>query len=261
MDEQNKNPELNAVEVPPEQPIPTPGPAGGSGGTTSGAPDLPIASQGGSAIQQPPELTAAVERAALEDAEADIQAPEKTSVWTKFISPIVALVAICIVTSLALSLTNSVTAPMIEANAAGAADLARQEVLPDADSFEEMDVDAENVAAMYVATNGAGYVIECSGPGGYAGKVPAMVAFNNEGTIVGVKFLENGETPGLGKNLETDTTFSGQFTDLPPENITIDNIDTLANSTISSKAALAAVNAAIDAFNQQVGASGGKEGA
>ena len=39
---------------------------------------------------------------------------------------------------------------------------------------------------------------------GYGGDVPVMVAFNSEGTITAVKFLDNDETPGLGQKVKNE---------------------------------------------------------
>ena len=71
------------------------------------------------------------------------------------IRSIIVLVSICAVVSIALALTNSVTAPIIEKNEAGKANAALLEVLPDGGSFETVDMTAytlpSTVTAVYKA--------------------------------------------------------------------------------------------------------------
>ncbi|MDL2219328.1 FMN-binding protein [Ruminococcaceae bacterium OttesenSCG-928-O06] len=184
----------------------------------------------------------------------------KKNVWGPFLHPLIALVGICIITSLLLGLTNMLTEPLIEENLRVAAETTRKELLPEADGFEEMDIGgAENVTSIFRATNGVGWVIEAYGTG-YGGKVPAMVAFTEDGTIAGVTFMENSETPGLGKKVESEEWFSEQFAGFANQAIGLGDIDKIASATISTNAALNAVNAAVEAFNQQTGQSSGTGG-
>ena len=183
---------------------------------------------------------------------------ERFSVWKQVIAPVVALVVICAVMTFALAMTNKMTAPLIEENTSQTAEEARSALLPEADGFEQMEMAAEvpGVTAMYRATNDVGYVVECYGTGGYSGDIPAMVAFSPDGTIVGVTYLQNNETPGLGKKLETDPSFAAQFVGLPAEPVQTSQIDKIASSTISTNAAIAAVNAAIAAYDEEIRGQG-----
>lgn len=56
--------------------------------------------------------------------------------FNEYGKPIAVLGAICVVTSLLLAATNSLTAPVIEANERKIAQAAYYEVLPAADTFE-----------------------------------------------------------------------------------------------------------------------------
>ncbi len=190
------------------------------------------------------------------DYEAAMKDHFKTKYWQPVFRPIVVLVSICIVTSLLLSLTNSVTQPIIAQNLAVAAEQSRLLLLPNAEGFESVDTaGAENVTAIYSTTNNVGWIIEASAQG-YAGKVPVMVAFDDGGTILGVSFPENSETVGLGQKVR-EPEFSQQFTNLPAENISLGDIDKIASATISSSAAVNAINAAINAYHIQTGSSSG----
>lgn len=264
MSEQIPNPvnePLKNVEVAPSRPIPTH--AGSPAGRLSadGA-DVPAAAQGAQAVEMPAGLVAAADKSAavdalkeqLEEIEAAVEGDSfKNRIWTPILSPIVTLAVICIVVSLLLGLTNNITAPMIAANASAAAEQARIELLPEADGFAELpiEVDAPNVTAAYAATNGTGYVVEAFGKG-YGGNVPAMIAFDEAGNIKGVTFLSNNETPGLGAELVTDGAFSGQFAGRPAQPVALQDIDTIASATISSNAALTAINSAVDFYNEQI---------
>ena len=125
------------------------------------------------------------------------------NVWNDFAKPIVVLGVICAVSSALLAATHSVTQPIIDANAVATANAARTALLPEADSFtQNTNVRVDGVTEVYVADNGAGAGITAEASG-YGGAVPVMVAFNSEGKIEAVQFLDNDETPGLGQKVRT----------------------------------------------------------
>ena len=160
--------------------------------------------------------------------------------WNDFVKPIVVLGVICLVTSLLLAVTNNVTAPIIAENAVKTANATRQALLPSADTFTEVAPET--------------YVITAQAKG-YGGEVPVMVAFNAEGTIEAVQFLDNDETPGLGQKVKSEA-FQSQFSGMPAEEFGLSDIDAITGATISSGAAASAINAAIAAYNQEAGVAG-----
>lgn len=177
----------------------------------------------------------------------------KQRVWGPWLRPITVLTAICLITSLLLSLTNYFTKPIIAANTEAMATASRQALLPEATGFvDETPSPLESgITSVYRAENDVGYVIEAYAKG-YGGNVPVMVAFDAQGNIAGVKFMENAETPGLGKNIEKPK-FAAQFAALPGnEQIDPHGIDSVAAATISSNAAVMAVNAAIQYYFTQI---------
>lgn len=163
--------------------------------------------------------------------------------------PIVVLGVICIVTSLLLGATNALTAPVIKANEDRIAQAAYYEVLPSAESFEVIPHTEKDVVEVVKDSAGNGYVVKAEGQG-YGGKVPVVVAFGADGKIAGVKFLENSETKGFGSRLYEMPEWSEQFAGMDAESFTITDIDALSGATISSKAAVHAINAAIAGYNQ-----------
>lgn len=172
--------------------------------------------------------------------------------FNEYGKPIVVLGAICIVTSLLLGITNSLTAPVIAENERKVAQAAYHEVLPTADTFETVTgYTAANVLEVVKDPAGTGYVVKAQGQG-YGGKVPAVVAFDANGQIVAVKFLENAETKGFGSRLYEESEWATQFQGMEAEAFTISDIDALSGATISSKAAVQAINAAIEGYNEVI---------
>lgn len=179
---------------------------------------------------------------------------KNNSTWENFLKPVVVLVVICIVASAALAGTNQLTAPIIKAQEEAAANAAYLEVLPEADGFEEItDFQSSNVTKALKATNGAGWVIQAYGKG-FGGDVPVVVAFDSEGTILKVKFMENSETAGFGQKLADPTDADGQklAESFVGKSGTLEagDVDMISGVTVSSKAALSAVNSAVNCFNE-----------
>ncbi len=179
---------------------------------------------------------------------------KKNNTWENFLKPVVVLVVICIISSAALAVTNQFTAPIIAKQKAAAANAAYLEVLPEADGFEEItDFQSSNVNKALKATNDAGWVIQAYGKG-FGGEVPAVVAFDNEGTILKVKFMENAETAGFGQKLadpaDADAIKLAESMVGKTGNLETSDVDMISGVTVSSKAAVAAVNAAVNCFNE-----------
>ncbi len=167
------------------------------------------------------------------------------------VKSLVVLSLICLVVTAALALTNGVTAPISEAAAAERATLARMEVMPDAADFSEVSTDGleSNVVDVYKADNDAGYVITTK-VNGYGGDMTIMCGINNEGLITDTKVMADSETPTLGGKVKLDP-YKGQY---PGKDATLEGVDTISGSTISSRAYESAIHAAFDAYEQVKGA-------
>lgn len=172
------------------------------------------------------------------------------SIWNKVYKPIVVLCIICIVVTGALAATNQVTAPIIEAATLAAQEAARTELLPEADGFTKVEgVSVDNVSDIYVSNNNVGTVITCSGKG-YGGTVTVMVAFTPDGTIKQLKVTEQGETQGVGTKVTTNADYWTKYEGLEAKPLTLGtDVDAVTGATISSRALMSAVNAAIDGYN------------
>ena len=173
------------------------------------------------------------------------------------------LFVICAVASLMLSLTNNITAPVIEQRNIQANNESRQEVLQVAEEFSEVkDVKGDLIEEVYQGTKGGevvGYTIKTT-PKGYGGKVEVMVGISNDGKISGVKIGNHTETPGLGSK-SADPSFKDQYngkSTKTPLNVVKGNasnendIVAISGATITSKAVTAGVNAAMDVYEQKL---------
>lgn len=170
--------------------------------------------------------------------------------WNKIFKPIVVLSVICIVITGALALTNDITAPIIEEATRAAQEKARQELLPDAAGFTAVEgISVAGVSDVYKADNGVGVVVTSSSKG-YGGTMTVMVGFSADGTIRQIKVTEQAETKGIGSKVAGDKAYWARYEGVKAEKLELnDQVDALTGATVSSKALLAAVNSAIEAYN------------
>ena len=177
--------------------------------------------------------------------------------------PTIKLFAIATIITILLFVTNNSTEAKIAENQEAADVASRQEVLPEADGFEEATVTVDGVDhTYYVATNGVGYVFSGSSKG-YGGAVVSMVGISADGEIVGVKVTEAAdETPGLGAKWADNgdgVAKRGQFVGAIPESGSFavakdgGSIEAVAGATITSRAVTDDVNQAIAQYNAVVG--------
>ncbi|MEG0026916.1 MAG: FMN-binding protein [Raoultibacter sp.] len=166
--------------------------------------------------------------------------------WKTTAKPVVVLVIICIVVGLLLGTTNAFTLPVITANREATARALYASLIPEARDFTPLACEAPGVSACMRAEDEAGYIVVAASKG-YSGPVPVAIAFNADGSIRRVNVMENKETPGLGTKISEDF-FITQFNARPAAPIGLEDIDTITGATISSKAALAAINEATQAY-------------
>ena len=163
--------------------------------------------------------------------------------------PALSLFVICLVIAGALAGVNAVTKEPIAANEAKAADAAREEIFPGARFVKN----GEYFTAM--DQNGAtlGYCIDGEARG-YGGPIKVTVGLDAQGGIVKVQVVScDGETPGLGQKIKEEgflKQFLGQ-----KDRVEVDGI---ASATYSSKGVEAAVNMALQIYDEQI--RGGEAG-
>ncbi len=170
----------------------------------------------------------------------------------QLLRPIVVLVAICVVAGVLLGEVHAITAPVADANAEKKAQEIYAGLVPDAASFEPQTCSVAGCTAALKALDASGqtlaYVIVAQSKG-YGGQVPIAVAFTADGTVRSITAMSNDETPGLGTKIANDS-YIGQYVGLAAEPADAGDIDFISGATISSRAALAAYNIAVEAYEE-----------
>ena len=109
-----------------------------------------------------------------------------------------------------------------------------------------------------------GAAVETMTKSGFSGPITIMVGFDKEGNIVNYSVLSHSETPGLGSKMGTWFREKGSFIGKNPSTVNLTvfkdggDIDAITAATISSRAFLAAVK---NAYNAYMGSSDAQSGA
>ncbi len=152
------------------------------------------------------------------------------------------LVCICVVIGLLLSLTNAITAPIIEKNQNASANAALLEVMPDGSGFESVDIKnytlPSTITEVYKETANKGFVIKLT-TSGYASDMVIMCGVRADGKVTGAKCLSSNET--LGK----EKTYGDSFKD--KDAAAVDAVDTIAGATKTTAAYKSAIKDALNA--------------
>lgn len=160
------------------------------------------------------------------------------------------LFAITAVSAGILAVVNSITNPIITANAELKRKKAMEKVLPNAEEFVKIDFndEASSVVEVYDAGD-SGFVILCE-PKGYSDTISLVVGINQNLTVNSIDITEHSETPGLGANCVKEEflqAFAGktQGVKAVKSSATGNQIDALSSATITSKAVVKGVNDAL----------------
>ena len=166
--------------------------------------------------------------------------------FQEMIKPLLVLVVICLVVSALLGFTNSVTAPIVEENERIAAEQTRRAVLAGAESFTEIECDAEalGITSAYKEDSGKGYVIT-AGRKGYGGQVVVTVGIDGSGKVVGLSANVSTETSGVGSKAGLPA-YTDKYIGLSGS---ADGVDTISGATYSSTAVRNGVSAALAAYD------------
>lgn len=164
----------------------------------------------------------------------------------------VILMAICAIATGILAYVNSVTEPKIEALKAEEAVKSREELIPDCD-FEEVSL--RDDFSYFIATDKEtkelkGYTFT-SQKKGYGSTIKTMAGLDPEFRVIGIKIIDQSETPGLGANC-TKESFTSQFAGKTPEQLVVDKdggpIKSLSGATITSRAIASSLKEEIEAI-------------
>ena len=176
------------------------------------------------------------------------------------------LLVITAIAAALLGYTNGITEGPIANQILQANIQARQSVLPEATSFEEIDQETFNGYATVLEVHKGikdgqtvGYTVKTN-PSGYGGPVEVMIGISSEAVVSGISVGNHTETPGLGAKA-ADEDFEGQYrgknaadeievikAGSPKEN----EIIAISGATISSRAVNSGVNMATKLFNEKL---------
>lgn len=183
------------------------------------------------------------------------------------LKPGIVLGIIALSVGLLLSVANFFTKDTIAAAKAKEITNALSQVLPAAQSFEEMAPEGADamVTTLYVGKDAsgetAGYCVQTQ-PSGYGGAIVMMVGIAKDGSVQGVSITESSETPGLGA-LASEDKFKKQYEGLTePAQVNKDggDIEAISGATITSRAVTSGVNAALETVRPLLEEAGGAAG-
>ncbi len=161
------------------------------------------------------------------------------------------LLLICAVVAAALAGVNAITKDKIAAVKEQKTLAAMEKVLPGVTGLEQIELTGDPGIVHTVYASGNSYAVEVA-PTGFGGEITLMVGIT-DGKVTGISVISHAETPGLGAVAAADTdkgvSFREQFKGLTA-GITIgdgqNQVDALSGATISSKAIVDGVNAALE---------------
>lgn len=198
----------------------------------------------------------------------------------KIIKDACILFAITLVAGILLGAVYDITKTPIANQNEKAKQEAYRAVMADADKFEEIDgFSAADGAISYLAKGDEdysadeitevvagvkdnkiiGFVVTVVAGDGYGGDIKFSVGVKADGTYSGTSILSISETAGLGMRAKTDPTFLGQLEGKKVSKFNVvkdgtgssadDKVDAIGGSTITSKAVVKGVNAALTVYN------------
>jgi len=160
----------------------------------------------------------------------------------KHLKTVISLTVICAVIAVLLGITNYVTEPIIKKQESDNANKALSIVLPDGEDFKSVDISLLElpiaVTEAYSEKNG-GYVFKIETTG-YSTGLVIMCGINSDGTVAGATCIASQETNGA------EVTYGDNFKDKDLQ--TVDSVDTVAGSTLTTTAYKNAVKYALQAF-------------
>ena len=172
----------------------------------------------------------------------------------EFIKLSAILCIITLVAALLLAGVNKITAPRIVQAEKAAAEQAMKKILPDADSFEQLN---ENVYLALQGDKQVGFCVKVL-TNGYGGNISMMVGIDSNAAVQGIEILSHGETAGLGAKI-TEEKFKSQFRDKKPVLEVVKNetdnpnqITAITGATISSRAIAAGIEQSIALIEEAV---------
>ncbi len=182
----------------------------------------------------------------------------------EILKPALILLAITFVCTAILAVVNGFTSVVVTENKKISQEIAREKVLPSAESFEKLDASAlASVDLKYPVydiykgtTNGetVGYTAMVE-PIGYGGKIEMIAGFDTNYKICGIDIISMSETPGLGAKIKEKDFTDGIIEKNADKGLNVvknsapqnNEINAVTGATISSKAVTEGINCAVTA--------------
>ena len=162
---------------------------------------------------------------------------------------IVVLVVICLLTSAALAVVNHFTAPVSAANAAAREQQARLDAVPEAASFEPIELALpDGVVGAYTALDASGtslsYLFTVEGKG-FGGTIQVLCVIGSDGLIRTCRTMDvSSETTTLGGQTASES-YTGQYAG---QDTSLSGVSAISGATITSTAYRGCVETAFEAF-------------
>jgi H+/Na+-translocating ferredoxin:NAD+ oxidoreductase subunit G len=160
------------------------------------------------------------------------------------------LMLFCVISAGGLAYVYLFTQPRIDLNAKLAFENSLREVVPAAANFTEIKLGDQKIYSGLKDNKRVGYAIPVS-PRGYSGPIDMLLGLDLKGKVVGIKILNQRETPGLGANIVKPDfwrQFLGKTAQSPLE--PKKDIEAITGATISSRAVCNGTRLALELFKK-----------
>lgn len=150
------------------------------------------------------------------------------------------LLAVCVIATAILAYVNSITGPKIKVLKEEESVKSREALIPDSD-FEQIKV-SDDFSYFVAYKKGSkevqGYTFTAAGTG-YSSNVQTMAGLDSQFRLIGIKIIDQAETPGLGANCKA-ASFTDQFKGKVQDDLVVDKdggkIKSLSGATITTRA-------------------------
>jgi electron transport complex protein RnfG len=162
-----------------------------------------------------------------------------------YIKAVSVLAIICLIISGSIAIINSITYPIIQANAAERQREMMSVIIPDAVEFISLPTDdmPPTIQSAYRASDELGYIFIIS-TNGFGGEIRIICGIDTNGRIIQIRTLSHLETKGIGNYIDNES-FTNQF--IGKDN-NLQGIDSVTGATVTFNAFVSATNDAHRAY-------------
>ncbi|MBS4022933.1 MAG: FMN-binding protein [Dethiobacter sp.] len=181
----------------------------------------------------------------------EVYAKQPTNWVREGIRGTLVLAIICAISASAITMTRQHTAPIIAHNEYVALMNALDRLMPEADTYEQVDVNGHDVYLGVKNNNVFAAAVPGNRKGFWGQPLEVLVLVTSDGSLRDVIIRNHGETPGIGTKVESQV-FLSQFKDKTliagKRAFSLDDVDIVSGATVSSRAVANGILDAIDLF-------------